>query len=165
MSNNQIQLFKSSDDLKIVLAKSYQKQIENFFGDNQKALEFLSNVVANVQRTPKLLECTPASVINAFITMASLKLMPSNVSGEAYVIPYGGVAQFQLGYQGLVTLFYRAGVRAIYADIVRENDVIEIQNLAIKHVVDPKKSMAERGKPIGAYAVINYNGDMMGKPK
>ena len=61
-----------------------------------------------VQRTPKLLECTPETLLNSCMTMASLKLMPSGVSGEAFVLPYKnkGVmeAQFQLGYQGLVTL-------------------------------------------------------------
>ena len=85
-----------------------------------------------------ILECTPESLINSFIMMASLKLMPSGVSGEAYVLPYEnrskGIceAQFQLGYQGLVTLFYRAGVDAIYADIVREHDTIKILNGNLK---------------------------------
>src|SRR3990167_1366559 len=85
---SKLQIFKSENDLKVILAKQYQNQINNFFGDPQKSLEFLSNVVASVQRIPKLLECTPESLINSFMVMASLKLMPSAVSGEAYVLPY-----------------------------------------------------------------------------
>jgi len=152
---NKLQLFKSTNDLKVVLAKNYQKQIENFFGDDKKAMEFLSNVVASVQRTPKLLECEPASVINSFMMMASLKLMPSGVSGEAYVLPYnnktGMVAQFQLGYQGLVTLFYRAGVRSITSEIVHENDKFSIKNGEIYHEYD---AFSERGKTKGAYVIV-----------
>src|SRR3990167_10425720 len=125
-------IIKNETDLKKILVGEYQKQIQNYFGDEKKALEFLSSAVATVQRTPKLLYCTPASLINSLMLMASLKLMPSGVSGEAYVLPYKnkGIdeAQFQLGYQGLVTLFYRAGVRSIVAEIVREKDKFTYKN-------------------------------------
>ena len=153
-----IQVFKSVQDLKLTLAGEYRKQIENYFGDPQKALEFLSGVVADVQRLPKLLECTPETVINSYIMMAQLKFMPSKVSGEAYVLPYKnkGVmeAQFQLGYQGLVTLLYRAGNKSVVAEIVRKNDTFKLVNGSIYHEVDPLKTREERGAAIGAYAII-----------
>lgn len=152
MSNSQIVQFKNETDLKSFLAKNYQKSIENFFGDPKLALEFLSNVMASVQRTPKLMECDGASLMNAFMTMASLKLMPSGVSGEAYVLPYKGVAQFQLGYKGLVTLFYRAGARSIIAEIVHENDQFNFLNGEISHVYDPFAD--NRGEVKGAYVII-----------
>jgi recombination protein RecT len=155
---NQLTKFNSEQDLKRVLAGEYQKQIANFFGKPEKALEFLSNVVAAVQRNPKLLECTPSTVINGFMLMASLKLMPSGASGEAFVIPYKnkGVleAQFQLGYQGIVTLLYRAGNKDVVAELVREKDELSISRGKIEHKVDPRKSREERGDVIGAYAII-----------
>lgn len=150
--------FKNEDELKVVLAKEYMKQIQNFFGDNQLALEFLSNVVASVQRVPKLMECTPESLLNSFIMMASLKLMPSGVSGEAYVLPYEnkkeGImeASFQLGYLGLVTLFYRAGAKSIIAEIVYSKDEFSNLNGEIRHVADPFSD--SRGEPIGAYVIV-----------
>lgn len=143
---------KTEQDLKVVLAKQYMRQIENFFGDQDRALEFLSNVVAATQRNPKLLECKPETLLNSFMVMASLKLMPSGVSGEAYVIPYKDEAQFQLGYQGLVTLFYRAGVRSIVAEIVREKDVFSFLNGEVHHVADVFSN--DRGAAIGAYVVV-----------
>ena len=155
---NEIQRFKDINGLKAVLVKEYQKQITNFFGNEQKALEFLSNVSASVQRNPKLLECVPGTVLNSFMTMASLKLMPSGVSGEAFVIPYKnkGVleAQFQLGYQGIITLLYRAGARDVVAEVVREKDVFEIVNGKIQHKVNPLLTKEKRGEVIGAYAII-----------
>lgn len=158
MSEKRIQLFTSELDLKATLAGEYRKQIENFFGDPQKALEFLSGVVADVQRVPALLECAPGTLINSYIMMAQLKFMPSKVSGEAYVLPYKnhGImeAQFQIGYQGLVTLLYRAGARQVVAEMVRKNDVFRIVNGSIHHEVDPFKTKEERGEAIGAYAII-----------
>ncbi len=80
--------FASGEDLKKTLANEYYKQINNFFGDNDRSMRFLSGVMAAVQRNSKLLECTKISVVNSFMTMAQLGLMPSDVSGEAFVIPY-----------------------------------------------------------------------------
>ena len=153
-----IKPIKTETDLKVALAGQYRKQIENFLGSPEKALEFLSNVVASVQRTPKILECEPTSVINSFMLMASLKLMPSGVSGEAFVIPYNikgtMVAQFQLGYQGLITLLYRAGNREVIAELVREHDKFVLSRGKITHEVDPRKTKEQRGEWIGAYAII-----------
>jgi recombination protein RecT len=144
-------------DLKRTLATQYQKQINNYFGDEKKALRFLSGVVAAVQRNPKLLECEPSSVINSFMVMAQLELMPSDVSGEAYVLPYndkkkGMIAQFQLGYQGLVTLFYRAGAKSIVAEIVYEKDEFSFRNGVIDH--DPDVFAEDRGEAIGSYVIV-----------
>lgn len=149
-------------NLKTTLASQYKKQIENYFGDEKKALKFLSSVVSSVQRNPALLDCEPTSVINSFITMAELNLMPSDVSGEAYVIPYKNQAQFQLGYQGLVTLFYRAGAKAIVSEIVYKNDKFKYVNGEVEH--EPDVFADDRGEAIGAYViVVTQNGGKISK--
>lgn len=153
----QIQKINSADDLKILLSKQYQNQINNYFGDEKKALKFLSSVISSVQRIPKLLECDPVTVVNSFMTMAQLELMPSDVSGEAYVLPYKGKAQFQLGYQGLVTLFYRAGGTSVRTEVVRKNDKFSYINGEINHEIDIFKSDSERGEVVGAYAIAKLS--------
>lgn len=158
MTENNKVAFHNPDDLKVFLAKNYITQIKNFFGEEKQAMKFLSSVMAAVQKVPALLQCEPTSVINSFMTMAQLGLMPSDVSGEAYVLPYAGKAQFQLGYQGLVTLFYRAGGDAIRAEIVRKNDIFSYVNGQIRHEIDIFKSNEERGEPVGAYAIAVVNG-------
>jgi len=145
-------IINNEADLKFILANQYQKQINNFFGDEKKALKFLSSVISSTQKTPKLLQCTPPSLINSFMTMASLELMPSDVSGEAYVLPYGKEAQFQLGYQGLVTLFYRAGATSISAEIIYKKDKFKFKNGEVEH--EPDIFSDDRGEAIGAYVVI-----------
>lgn len=148
--SNQLQ---TTDNLKKVLATQYMTQINNYFGDEKKALKFLSSVMASVQRIPELLNCEASTVINAFLTMAQLEFMPSDVSGEAYVLPYKGKAQFQLGYQGLVTLFYRAGVKSIASEIVYKNDKFDFTNGVITH--SPDVFSKDRGEAIGAYVIID----------
>lgn len=162
-----IQIFKSADDLKKVLATTYQKTVQNYFGgDEKKTLRFMTGFVAAWQKNPRLQECTPMSTINSFLTMASLELMPSDVSGEAYVIPFKnkGVmeAQFQLGYQGLVTLFYRAGAKSIIAELVYEHDEFQIVNGQILHT--PDVFADDRGAVKGAYVIIELgNGGKVSK--
>lgn len=153
--------------LKDVISRNYMRQIQNYFGDEKKALRFLSGVTAAVQRNRELLECQPVSVINSFMIMAQLELMPSDVSGEAYVLPYNNnrkvdgkwvkikEAQFQLGYQGLVTLFYRAGCKEIIAEIVRKGDTFTYVNGVVHHEVDPFSD--ERGEAIGAYVIAKLS--------
>lgn len=169
MADNAITI-KNADDLKLFLAKNYMAQIKNFFGDEKKAMRFLSSVMASVQRVPKLLACEPITVVNSFIRMAEFGLMPSDVSGEAYVLPYENSknidgkwvkvmeAQFQMGYQGLVTLFYRAGVEAIKSEIVREHDEFSYENGVIRHKIDIFKSRKDRGEAVGAYAIGVFRG-------
>lgn len=168
MPDKEIQAFRNETDLKMYLAANYMRQINNFFSDEKKSLRFLSSVMADVQRNPKLLTCTPASVVNAYITVAELGFMPSGVSGESYVLPYKNnkkvgdkwvevmEAQFQMGYQGLVTLFYKAGVTRITSEIVRKNDKFSMVNGDLKHEIDLTLSNEERGEAIGAYTRVLF---------
>lgn len=151
-------MFKDVDHFKGYLAVNYQKAIENYFnGDQREAMKFLSSVAHCVTKTPKLLECEPSTVINAFMTAAELRLLPRDSSGEAYIIPYKDKAQFQLGYQGIVTLLYRAGAKAIHSDVVFENDDFEYESGLTPKLEHKPKVFEARGKPIGAYAVATLS--------
>lgn len=169
MSENNL-VIRNEGDLQKFLHANYMKKIQNFFNDEKQAMKFLSSVMLDVQRNPKLLECTPMSIVNSYMTMAQLGFMPSGVSGEAYVLPYAiskkdgdkwvkiMEAQFQLGYQGLVTLFYKAGVEKITSAVVRKNDKTSMVNGELKHEVDLTLSSVERGPIIGAYSIVTFKG-------
>ena len=148
------------EEFKKELLGDYQKQVTNFFmGDKERAMKFMSAIVYSVQKTPELLNCDRNSLMTAFMTCAEYRLYPSSASGEAYVIPYKGKAQFQLGYQGGVTLAYRAGTENINSEIVYENDeFVHTKGLHpdLKHV--PAPFGKEKGKPVGVYAVAEVNG-------
>jgi len=147
------------DAFRVALSREHEKAINNFFrGDKERVMKFMSSVVYSLKKTPKLMECDRGSLINAFMTCAEYELYPSNVSGEAYVLPYkkgeqGYEAQFQLGYQGVITLLYRAGMQSINADVVYENDEFDYQSGLNPTLTHRPKVFEDRGKPIGVYAV------------
>lgn len=88
------------------------------------------------RRQPKLLTCTPASLLQAFMSAYQLGLDPSGTLGSAYVVPFNSkvngkwITQAQLipGYRGLIDLARRSGeILQISARVVREGDFFECE--------------------------------------
>lgn len=150
-------VFKTPADFQTALEAQRMEAIRTFMGDENNARKFIMAVVSDVQRVPKLLECKPDNLITEYMKMAELGFMPSSVSGEAYVIPYGGVAQMQPGYKGVVTLLYGAGAQSIESGIIRENDEYSNEDGVVTHKYDMNKSKKARGNPIGAYTKVVWN--------
>lgn len=118
----------------------------------------------NYRQNSRLADCTTESFIAALFMSAQLGLEPG-VGGQAYLIPYKQSKKvngqwvsvmnvnFQIGYQGLVKLFYRnPNASVLEMQKVCENDTFEYQlgtNGFIKHT--PK--LKDRGEVIAYYAV------------
>lgn len=106
-----------------------------------------------VRNTPKLQACDPMSFLAALMQSAQLGLEPNTPLGQAYLIPYGREAQFQLGYQGMLTLAYRTGeYRSIYAMPVYANDEFEYEYGLDEKLVHKPAEYPE-GEPTHYYAV------------
>jgi len=82
-------------------------------------------------RNPKLMECSPESIVGAVVNCSVLGVEP-NLLGHAYIVPFfnGSTkrmeAQFQLGYRGLIDLARRTGeITSVYAHEVYEGDEFE----------------------------------------
>lgn len=149
------QTLTTLDLVKFNLNKKYIEQVTNYYdGDKKSAMRFMTGFIDYIRRVPKLMECSPVSLINAAMMIASFRFTPSAVAGEAYIIPYGTEATFQPGYQGYVTLLYRAGNKSIQGEIVRENDDFSLENGNPVHKIDPRKNREQRGKAIGAYVKV-----------
>ena len=135
--------------------------IAHFQGNKEMALSFKTACIDYVRKIPSLLECDRISLMSAFVNAAQFRFMPSGVSGECYILPYGKEAKFQLGYQGLVTLMYRSEkVLGLQANIVYENDTFEYEEgLAPKLVHIPAKFGTPRGDWIGVYSVAQLPGN------
>lgn len=131
---------------------------------------FIAVSLQAITRSPRLLECTPASIIKALRDAAELGLEPSGLMGSAYLVPYrnkrSGRYEAQLipGYRGLIDLARRSGeVRTIEAHVVRERDTFDYsfgsdQYLTHKPYLNRTGETDDAGKPIdagkyiGAYA-------------
>ena len=75
-----------------------------------KAPGFISSVVNTVNSTPALVEVAnknPFSIIRAAAVAATLDLPIDRNLGFAWIVPYGGEAQFQMGYRGYIQLALR----------------------------------------------------------
>ena len=117
-------------------------------------------VLGAARRTPELLECTPASIMQCVMISAQLGLEPNTPLGHFYLVPFKNrktgkkEATPIIGYRGLVDLARRGGqVATIEAHIVHENDPHEVKfgrELKLWHTPCLK---GDAGKPLFGYAV------------
>lgn len=151
-------IVKSKEDSILLHLNHSKKVFENYLGSEENALRFLSSCRHCIQSIPKLLDCDKESLLGAFLECASINLFPSNCHGDCFIIPYNGMAQFQLGYKGAKTLAYRSGVSLLASEVVYENDDFSYHlgiNQDLKHI----PAEGDRGDPIKVYAWAKVNGE------
>jgi recombination protein RecT len=113
--------------------------------------------LTSIRMNPKLLECSELSLLGAVLQSAQLGLEP-NVMGQCYLIPYKnkGVmeVQFQIGYLGLINLFYRSSeAQTLQAQVVYENDVFEYEFGLDPKIIHKPRTKGSRGEAIAYYAI------------
>ena len=154
------------DDFKKTIVGSYNKELTNYFLNNEpEKLKFLSWVIYAINKVPKLLECSRDTLINSVLELAQIWMSPW-LSGEVYILPYKWKATALIGYQWYVTLLYKAWINSIYAEIVRKNDKFENimwSEPKIDHRINPVHTLAERWEAIGAYVVVKINWEKIHK--
>jgi len=95
-----------------------------------------------MQRTPKLLDCTQASLFKCLLDLSAAGLEPDG--RRAYLIPYGNECTLILSYMGLIELVRRSGdVSSIRSELVCENDEFSWENGKVTHKVDWRKPRGE----------------------
>lgn len=114
-------------------------------------------VTTALSASPQLANCERNSFLGAMMQAAQLGLEPNTPEGKAYLIPYKNKSkgvlecQFQLGYQGMIELADRAGIR-VDAKIVYEHDEFTIE-YGLEPVLRHKPALKDRGEVIGYYAI------------
>lgn len=113
LKKNTITAAKEDKTLKGMLeSPAYKKKFEEMLG--KKAAGFMSSIIAVTNNNNYLMKADPATVIGAAAQAAMLDLPINQSLGFAYIVPYKGAAQFQLGYKGYIQLAQRSGQ---YVDI------------------------------------------------
>lgn len=152
MSND---LQKKVDTIRDLLEKS-KNQLKMALPNALSVERLLRVSMTTIRQTPELLNCDQKSLIGAIMQAAQLGLEPDGVLGQAYILPYGKEAQFQIGYQGLMQLARRSGeISSLKARVVYENDKFEYEyglNEKLVHV----PARGERGTLKAAYAIVTY---------
>ncbi len=130
-----------------------QPEIEKALPSVMTPERFSRMILTTLSSDPKLQSCDAYSFLGAMMNAAQLGLEPNTPLGQAYLIPYGKVVQFQLGYKGLIDLAHRSGEFAsIYAHKVHENDEFEYE-LGLDPKLVHKPAIANRGEVTMYYAV------------
>jgi len=112
-----------------------------------------------MMKTPKLLECSQESLMNALLLCSQAGLEPDG--RLAHLIPYGNACQVIFDYKGLITLALRNGAESVYADKVCENDFFEAGVVDGRKVLNHKPNWKkERGNPYCFYAVCKRENEV-----
>lgn len=119
-NNNQISKVES---LKAMMyTDSVQAQFKNALGDNTGS--FVASLIDLFGSDSYLQACAPGEIIKEALKGALLKLPINKNLGFAYVIPYKGKPQFQIGYKGLIQMALRTGkYKILNADEVYEGEL------------------------------------------
>ncbi|WP_288305436.1 recombinase RecT [uncultured Acidaminococcus sp.] len=117
---------------------------------------FTRIVLTTLSSNRQLQQCKPETFLGAMMQAAQLGVEPNTPLGQAYLIPYRNhgqlECQFQLGYKGYLSLFYRSGGKDLQAHEVYENDTFEFEfglEPKLRHI----PAMRDRGQVIAYYAV------------
>lgn len=109
------------------------------------------------QSNRNLQSCSLGSQLGALMTAAALGLELSPTLGQCYIIPYKGVAQFQLGYKGAIDLAMRSGrIARIYADVVHEKDTFEYSKGLHGKLIHEDAPFEDRGEVTHVYALAEF---------
>ena len=145
----------------------FKGQIEMALPKHITPDRLIRTALTSFSKNPKLLECSPESLLGCVIQSAQLGLMPDGILGEAHLIPFWNSkkgafeCQFIPGYKGLVSLAFRSGqVSTFQGRVVYDSDFFEYE-----YGIDDKlihRPSGKMGTVTHAYAVLKYsNGGRM----
>lgn len=103
---------------------SVQARFQRMLG--KKSAGFISSVLTVVSQNKLLQNADMRTVLSSASIAASLDLPIIPSLGRAWIVPYKGVAQFQIGYLGLVELAQRSGLyETINVVTVYEGEIVK----------------------------------------
>ena len=138
-------------------------QINNIVG-GKNGTRFITSIVSAVQTNPALQECTNQSILSAALLGETLNLSPSPQLSYFYMVPFNDtkrgckVAQFQIGYKGLIQLAIRSGqYKKINVLSLKQGELEYFdplnEEIKVKLMVDDWNTR-EQAETIGYYAMF-----------
>lgn len=141
-------LTKTTDIKSLINSDAMREQFARALPKHLSPERFARVAITALTRTPKLSECTPASMMKCLLDLSAMGLEPDG--RRAHLIPYGKEATLIIDYKGLVELIRRSGdVASIRAETVCEKDSFTWTNGQVNHAIDWRQP---RGKVQAVYA-------------
>ena len=155
----------------------WQALVNNTLGDPDRARRFVAAVSSAVAVNPTLQTCDAGSVLGAALLGESLNLSPSPQLGQYYMVPYNQkekkdrygnvlspaktVAQFQIGYKGMIQLAVRSGYyRKIVVLPIKKGELVRYDPMEEEITVNliEDEAVREETPTVGYYAMFEYIG-------
>lgn len=112
-------------------------KIKDVLGSEKVAAGFISSVISIANGSKELRKADPMTVVGAAMVAATLQLPVVPTIGLAYIVPYKGAAQFQIGYKGLIELAERSGqFKNIIDEVVYEGQLVRKNRFTGEYVFD-----------------------------
>lgn len=128
MSNNNSQVAtQQPQSLQALMSNAgVMSKLNSVLGNEKKAAAFASSVISVANGNSLLRNANPMTVLGSAMVAATLDLSVVPTLGMAYIVPYKGQAQFQLGWKGLVELAMRSGqYKNIIVEEVHEGELVK----------------------------------------
>lgn len=137
----------------VIKTEEIREEFKSILGGNYKG--FLTSVENYFNQSPKIQDCEPYSIINGAKVTASLGLSLDPSLGQSFLvktnvkkqITWSKLAQFQIGYKGLIQLGLRSNqYRSMNVSDVREDEFVSIDRLSGEIEFDWNQDQDERKK-------------------
>lgn len=111
----------------------------------------------SIRKTPKLLQCNRASILEAVMDMAALGLEIGGALGHAYLVPFKTQAVPIIGYRGYIALARRSGeIASVKAEIVHQHDDFHIDLASGLPPTHTPCRKGDRGEATEVYCVARF---------
>lgn len=121
-----------------------------------KENEFVASLLSVVTNNNLLAKASNESIMTAAMKAAVLNLPIEPSLGQAYIVPYGREAQFQLGYKGLIQLAQRSGkYKSINSGVVYKAQFISYNPLFEELEIDFAQPQDEVIGYFAAFKLLN----------
>lgn len=113
----------------LVNDEGFRARAEKMLGE--RTPQFLSSVLTLANADDNIKNLDPIALYNTCLMAASINLPFNSNLGQAYIVPYKGKPQLQIGWKGFVQLAQRSGMyKTINVTDVREGEIEEFDRLS-----------------------------------
>lgn len=120
-------------------------KIKDVLGSEKVAAGFISSVISIANGSKELRKADPMTVVGAAMVAATLQLPVVPTIGLAYIVPYKGAAQFQIGYKGLIELAERSGqFKNIIDEVVYDGQLLRKNKFTGEYIFDEDAKKSDK---------------------
>jgi len=140
----------------VTIIKQKLPQLKVLAGDERKASVYASTL-KQLALNPNLKNVNVETVLGTAFEIVQAGLNPNPLFGQAYVVPYKGKAQLQIGYKGWISVGYRNGWK-FRAVAVYDVDHFKIRFNGLNDEIDFEPNYDERSEEDGAWVYKHLKG-------